>query len=227
MTRPETTLFLPISVDGRITSGDSNRLDPDKKWKSEPFIMGIIQQFFEFSQGGGHTVTSGETLAGMGVNDRDNPPKKTNINLVVLDDQTSLTPKGIMYASLNFNHIYMAVLSNHPITSFDNLPENVTLMSYEKELNLKDITHRLGKKKVKELSIQSNGRFNARWLEEGLVDHLSVIISPLLVGGHGTPTLIDKELLSVKPLVLTVCKAFGGDYVNVRYDVLNEPEQEK
>lgn len=220
--RPETTLFLINSVDGRITSHDSDPLDPDKNWKRDPKIQAITQPFFDFARGEIHTVTYGESLARIGINERTEIHPVKDVRLVVIDHETNLRPSGINYLTHTFHTVYLVSLNNHPALSQAQTIKNLKVIPQENELDFSPILTILYKKyHIKQVSIQSNARFNARWLSAGLVDYLSVIISPLLVGRHGTPNLIDQDLLTVKPLVLTEMKAFGLNFVNLRYDVVN------
>ena len=219
--RPQTTLFLIMSVDGRITSHDSDDLDPNKKWKRDPKVRAITQQFYNFASGGIHTITSGSSLAKAGINRRTGQPAHLDINLIVIDHPAHLTHQGVTYLSSSLNRLYFASLKSHPALKRP-LPANVRPVTFSHRLSLSQLMHRLKTKhQVEAVSIQSNAKLNARWLSSGLVDHLSVIISPLLVGRHGTPNLIDQDLLNVKPLRLTEIKPFGAGFVNLRYDVIN------
>ncbi len=48
--RPETTLFLLMSVDGKITSGSSDELDPDKDWKRITGVKEGLHQYYGIEQ---------------------------------------------------------------------------------------------------------------------------------------------------------------------------------
>ena len=45
--RVETTLFLLMSVDGKITSGESDGLDPDQDWKRIQGAREGLYQYYE------------------------------------------------------------------------------------------------------------------------------------------------------------------------------------
>ena len=72
---------------------------------------------------------------------------------------------------------------------------------------------------IQKLFIHSIAPLNADLIDAGLIDHLSMIISPLLVGGHGTPASPRHDILTVRPLILVSCQKFSDNYVNLRYDV--------
>jgi len=73
---------------------------------------------------------------------------------------------------------------------------------YSKKLDLKSLLVKLKKKYgVKRITIQSGGTLNSTFLRDGLIDHISVVVAPCLIGGKNTSTLIDGESLhSIKEL---------------------------
>lgn len=222
MNRPVTTMFLPLSVDGRITSHDSDGMDPEK-WKQNPRIQAILAQFYDFAGGEVFTVTSGEAMAKLGVNNRLSQPRPLDFNLVVIDRPQMLNSHGVRYLSQNVKRLILVTLSTHPAAKQRNLPEHVDVISFKSKVDLTELMRRLKEEhQVEQVTIHSNARLNAQWLTLGLIDHLSVIISPLLVGRHGTPTLGDHDLLEVRPLRLSQAKPFGFGFVNLMYEVIND-----
>jgi riboflavin biosynthesis pyrimidine reductase len=215
--RPETTLLLSLSVDGRITSHDSDAFDPDKTWKTQPGIRAILQQFYNFSQSGATVMTTGVFMNNLGVNTRQNSPQPEDLNLIVLDPDADLTPSGITYLARNVHHLFLVCLKSHP--ALTHLPLSCTPLSFPNEIDLNQVFTSLKKHQVKQLLIHSIAPLNADLLDAGLIDHLSIIISPLLVGGHGTPALQDADILAVRPLTLTGTQVFSQNFVNLRYDV--------
>jgi riboflavin biosynthesis pyrimidine reductase len=250
--RPETTLLLSLSVDGRITSHDSDTFDPDLNWKNTPSIQAILSQFYDFNKPGLTALTTGVFMKSLGVNTRQGTPKKENLNLVVLDPDADLTPHGVNYLSQNVKKLFFVALNTHPL--FDRScrdprifgaqpdarhlvagsrapqnsnPERPTSnesenISYKSEIDLDHLFHTLyQKRKIKSLLIHSIAPLNATLLDAGLIDHLSIIISPLLVGNHGTPALLDKVNISIHSLTLKNVQSFSDDYINLQYDVNN------
>jgi 2,5-diamino-6-(ribosylamino)-4(3H)-pyrimidinone 5'-phosphate reductase len=79
------------------------------------------------------------------------------------------------------------------------------------------------------LTIESGGTLNAAFLRQGLIDHVVLVVAPLLVGGKATSSLIDgpslqteADLLDLKALKLTRCEVLQDSYLRLEYDVLNE-----
>ena len=78
------------------------------------------------------------------------------------------------------------------------------------------------------MTIQTGGTLNAILLRAGLIDHLSIVIAPALIGGKDTATLIDgeslhspKELSKIKALKLIKCDTLENSYLHLQYDVIN------
>ena len=70
---------------------------------------------------------------------------------------------------------------------------------------------------------------NAILVREGLIDEVSVVVAPLLVGGNGTPTLMDgeslgsrSELNKIKALELLEAKTLENSYLHLKYKVINK-----
>lgn len=77
------------------------------------------------------------------------------------------------------------------------------------------------------LTIQSGGELNAAFLRAGLIDRVSLVLAPLLVGGRTTPTLIDGEpirsveqLGELSPLRLVNCRQMQDSFIHLEYEVL-------
>ena len=85
MDRPVTTLFMLMSVDGKISTGASDHLDVDQDF---PKIAGLkegLHQYYEIEQTTDlWTFNSGRVQAKMGVNTK-KMPNKTPVSFVVID----------------------------------------------------------------------------------------------------------------------------------------------
>ncbi|MFQ7538495.1 MAG: deaminase, partial [Clostridium sp.] len=81
-----TTLFMLMSVDGKISTGASDELDFDKDF---PHIKGLregLQQYYDIEQTTDlWSLTSGRVQAKVGVNEKQ-LPEKTPVSFVVLDN---------------------------------------------------------------------------------------------------------------------------------------------
>jgi len=77
--------------------------------------------------------------------------------------------------------------------------------------------------------IESGGTLNSVLVRQGLIDHVCIIVAPLLVGGRATSTLMDgyslrmeEELVNLKALKLVKCSVLEHSYLRLEYDVINE-----
>lgn len=222
MKRPETTLVLAASVDGRLTGSDSSDLDADKHWKLKEGVRGYLQQAYDLSgEKGVYNLVVGRSLAQTGINSRTNKPIRENLRLIVLDHLRDLTPQGITYLASCVQNLIIICGVSHPITTEKHLPRNVSIIK-QSRFNRKRALEELFKRKVNKITIQSSGRLNARWLNDGLIDYLTIIVYPLMVGTSGTPILENFEISTVRPLRLIEAKPFNFNYIAMNYQVINQ-----
>ena len=78
------------------------------------------------------------------------------------------------------------------------------------------------------MTIQSGGEMNSLLMREGLIQNISLVIAPMVVGGKDTPTLVDgpslitgADLQFVKSLKLVEVIQLEDSYLHLRYKVLN------
>ena len=71
MKRPITTLFMLESLDGKITSGNSDALDVDQDWCNIPGVKEGLHQYYEIESTTDYfSLNTGRVMAKIGVNDR-------------------------------------------------------------------------------------------------------------------------------------------------------------
>jgi riboflavin biosynthesis pyrimidine reductase len=84
----------------------------------------------------------------------------------------------------------------------------------------------LYEKGFRRLGITGGGALNGAFLRQGLVDEISVILAPVVVGGHQTPTLFDapdlQGLDGLTQLDLLQTKPVGDGCVWTHYRVKND-----
>jgi 2,5-diamino-6-(ribosylamino)-4(3H)-pyrimidinone 5'-phosphate reductase len=98
--------------------------------------------------------------------------------------------------------------------------------------NFVDCFYKLKQKyDINKMTIQTGGTLNSILLREKLIDKLSIVIAPALIGGKDTSTLIDGESLKtfedlkkIKALKLIENKILNDLYINLKYEVINETE---
>lgn len=225
--RPITTLFMLTSVDGKITSGDTDDLDPDRDWRRIGGVKEGLQQYYDLEkQTDLCFLNTGRVFAKVGFNDRTNVPERIPVTGVLVDNKPHLTAQGLQYLSQWLERVIVATTNSaHPAIG---MAGNIHVVRYEETIDFVDLFARLLQDfAVERVTIQSGGTLNAVLLREGLIDHLSLVVAPLLVGGVHTPSLVDgeslhtvQELGKMKALTLVSCALLKDSYLHIRYDVL-------
>ena len=194
MDRPITTLFMLMSVDGKISTGATDDLDVDKDF---PKIKGVnegLHQYYEIEQTTDlWSFNSGRVQEKMGVNKK-KIPRKTPVSFVVIDNK-HLNENGIRYfCALSKEFVLITTNTRHP--AFNVEDENLHII-YQDELSLKDALIKLKSEYgCERITIQTGGTLNNLFLREKLFDYVDIIIAPVLIGGKDTSTLIDGKSLT-------------------------------
>lgn len=226
MNRPETTLFMLMSVDGKISTGDNDERDVDKDFPKIDGVKDGLQQYYDLEQETDlWSLNSGRVLAKIGTNEKSDKPQKTPVNFVVIDDE-HLTKNGINYMAQKANKlIIVTAAQNYPALKMD--LDNLEVIKYENKIDFKELFLKLKNDyNVDKMTIQAGGTLNSAILREGLIDHISIVVAPCLIGGKNTATLIDGEslhsnedLMKIRPLKFIVCEQLNDSYINLKYDV--------
>ena len=96
MDRPVTTLFMLMSVDGKISTGSTDEMDVDKDFPKIDGVKEGLHQYYEIEQTTDlWAFNTGRVQAKMGVNQKE-MPEKTPVSFVILDNH-HLTEQGVRY----------------------------------------------------------------------------------------------------------------------------------
>lgn len=225
--RPITTLFMLQSLDGKISSGNTDILDADKDWCNIVGVKEGLHQYYEIEQTTDiFSLNTGRVMAKIGVNDRKEEPNKSPCTFVIVDNKPHLQESGIKYLSKWVNKLIL-VTTNKEHPAYKVKKDNIEILFYE-ELDLKLLLEDLYEKyNVEKITIQSGGSLNGLFLRNNLFDYVNIVIAPLLVGGKDVPTLIDgeaistqKELNKLKALELIECNKLNNSYIQLKYKVI-------
>ena len=226
--RPITTLFMLESLDGKITSGNTDELDADKDWCKINGVKEGLQQYYDIECTTDYfSLNTGRVMAKIGVNDRKEYHSKVEVVFVIIDNKPHLNQNGIDYICHWVEKLILVTTNkNHIAYSLMDKYDNLDILSYE-TLDLAKLLEDLANHyDAKKLTIQSGGNLNGAFLRNDLLDYVNIVIAPLLVGGKDVPTLIDGESISsteelnkLKALELIECKKLECSYVQLRYKV--------
>ena len=225
MDRPVTTLFMLMSVDGKISTGATDELDFDEDF---PCISGVgegLRQYYEIEQTTDlWSLNSGRVQAKMGVNERPLPGKGP-VSFVLIDNN-HLDENGVRYfCALSKEFVLITSKPGHPAF---HIKENNLHIIFQRSLSLKDALVKLRSDfGCERLTVQSGGTLNGLFLREKLFDYIDIVIAPVLVGGKETATLIDgrslmskSELSQLGVLKLLECAVLENSYLRLRYQVI-------
>ena len=225
MDRPVTTLFMLMSVDGKISTGASDVLDVDKDFPVTDGVKEGLHQYYEIEQTTDlWSFNTGRVQEKMGVNQKEFP-SKTPVSFVVLDNR-HLTDHGVRYFCAKSDR-FVLITSNKDHPAFHVEAENLHIILQD-SLSLSDAFERLKKEYgCERLTIQSGGTVNGLLLREKLIDFVDIVVAPVLIGGKDTSTLIDgksltssNELSSLGVLQLIECIPLQDSYIRLRYKVV-------
>lgn len=225
MDRPITTLFMLMSVDGKISTGATDDLDVDRDF---PRIAGVqegLHQYYEIEQTTDlWSLNSGRVQEKLGVNAKE-MPGKSPVSFVIIDNH-HLTEHGIRYfCALSKEFVLVTSNPGHP--AFQVHEDNLHIICQSK-LSLSDALATLKSEYgCQRLTIQSGGTLNGLFLQEKLFDYVDLVIAPILIGGKDTSTLIDgrsllseSELSQLGVLKLQECTVLKHSYLRLRYQVI-------
>ena len=227
--KPITTLFMLESLDGKISSGNSDDLDADKDWCKIYGVKEGLHQYYEIETTTDfYSLNTGRVMSKIGVNERTEYHNKIDCRFIIIDNKPHLNKKGIDYichwvdklilVTTNKNHVAYSLqekYDNLDILFYDTLDLSILLSDIEEKYNAQAIT------------IQSGGTLNGKLLRDNLIDYVNVVIAPLLVGGKDTSTLVDgesitssEELHKLKALQLIECNQLENSYIELKYKVI-------
>lgn len=225
MSRPVTTLFMLVSVDGKISTGATDEMDVDRDFPQIPGLKEGLHQYYEIEQTTDlWSFNTGRVQAKMGVNTKE-MPARTPVSFVLLDNH-HLNEHGVRYFCARSNQ-FVLITTNKEHPAFG-VNENNLHIILQEQLSLADaltlLKERYG---CDRLTIQSGGTVNSLFLRAKLFDFVDIVVAPVLIGGKDTSTLIDgrslltkDELSQLGVLHLIEAKVLQDSYVRLRYKVM-------
>ena len=225
--RPETTLFLLVSIDGKISTGDTDVMDVDRDYKKIAGLKEGLQQYYDLEkQTDFYSLNTGKVFEKIGLNEKTDEPQKTPVSFVVIDNRPHLTTQGITYlARKSKKLIVVTTNAAHPAFRAKQVHQNIEIIAYKNSVDFPDLFTKLQREhSVDKLTIQSGGTLNATLVRAGLIDRLLLVVAPALVGGKDTPTLMDgeslhktSELFKIMTLSLVQAKPLANSYLLLEY----------
>ncbi len=228
MKRTFNTLFMLSSVDGKISTGSVDKRDTDKDfWKIKGVKEGLQQYYNIEKTTDRHSFNTGKVMRKINANNNRFKLNCPDVSFIIIDN-SHLTEKGIKNLIERTKKLYFVTNNkNHPAFKFK---ERLELIYYPSKIDFKDLFKTLKQKyKVARVTIQSGGTVNSILIREGLIDKISFVFAPCLIGGRNTSSLVDgKDMVSesdlkhIKSLKLKQVKKLKNNYLHLLYDVINK-----
>lgn len=232
MIRTHNTLFLLESLDGKISTGDTDNLDVDLDFKRIHGVKEGLSQYYDLEKTTDpFSLNSGRVMAKIGVNTRTTDPQKIGCSFIIIDNQPHLTEAGTTYLSKWVKTLYLVTTNkNHPAFKLKASLPNIEIIFYENKIDFADLFQRMKNEyRAERITIQSGGLLNAQFLKNGLIDEVSIVVAPCLIGGKDTQSLVggeslhtEEDLKKIKPLVLKNCEVLTNSYIHLTYTVIND-----
>lgn len=226
MLRPETQLFLLMSVDGKISTGSSTVFDFDQDLPRVPGVAEGLHQYYELEkQTDEWCLVTGKTMEKI-YRVANTPAVPLPVSIVVVDSQ-HLSLDCVEWLSRKYAQVVIA-RPHHSEYAFDYGYANVKQCLYQ-EGNLSMLFSALySVYYCKKLTVQSGGTLNDALLKAGLIDHVNLVVAPLFVGGATTPTVVDgsglqsyTNLSELSVLKLVSVQPLENNYLYLQYDVIH------
>jgi len=228
--RPFTTLFLLVSADGKISTGDTDEMDVDQDYPQLPGVKEGLPQYYDLeTKTDQFSLNTGRVFAKIGANEPQDDPEQVPVTFVIIDSRPHLTEQGVAYLAKRGRKLIIVTANEvHPALALRGRFPNLHVLEYE-TIDFHNLFSRLKHEYgADRLTIQSGGTLNTTLVREGLVDRVLLVVAPALIGGKNTPTLMDgesvhtvSELSKIKSLELVQTKPLRDSYALLEYNVRN------
>jgi riboflavin biosynthesis pyrimidine reductase len=221
------TLFMISSVDGKITTKPGS--NPDYDWpKINPHYMEIYYGEMLSMDVEGVVMSAHSFVKFMNLNIE--APKEWNkqvgVSIIVVDSRGLLNEVGMNNLKMRYKRV-IVFISEETHSNYKELLQNINIEFYQtcgEKVNYKEMFKKLEELGYKKISIESGGTLNSYILRAGVVDEIHIITVPILIGGLGTPSIMDgKQIVDWKeiiPLKLLGIDKLKYGFIKSRYIVL-------
>lgn len=230
--RPFNTLFLIQSLDGKISTGDNDSMDTDHDFKIIHGIKEGVKQYYDLEKLTDRvSFNSGSVQAKVGVNTRTFVEREKHLCFVIVDNQPHLNQHGTEYFARRSKVFYLITTNpDHPAFELQKTFDNIEILFYANTIDFVDVFRRFKEEfAIDRVTIQTGGTLNAVLLRAGLIDQVSIVIAPCLIGGKDTSSLVDgeslhktKDLVDIKTLKLIEVNTLEHNYLHLVYNVIND-----
>ena len=182
--RPHVILSAAISIDGKIATktGDSNlssKIDKIRVHKLRSKVDAILI--------GQNTLRRDDPILSVRYAKGRNPIR------IILDSRGKISSKSKIIKTCNKIPTILAVsknISNKNLQRLKKYPLEI-IVTGENKVNLKQLLKQLEKRKIKKLLLEGGGTVNWEFIKQGLFDEIIVTVTPFLIGGTKSISLVQ------------------------------------
>ncbi|MCA9309415.1 dihydrofolate reductase family protein, partial [Candidatus Saccharibacteria bacterium] len=223
--RPVTTLFMLMSVDGKISTGYSDERDFDKDIPNLSALASGLKQYEELeTQTDLASFNSGKVMAKVGWNEPREDIVKIPVDFIIVDNRPHLHALGVRNLLKRTKRLIIVTTNRkHPALGIQD-PNLIVIQ--QASLNLAEAFTSLSDEGIDAVTVQSGGTLNAELIRLNLIDKIHIVILPALIGGARTPTLVDgdelrtvEDLEKIRSLRLISNEVLGDSYISIKYEV--------
>lgn len=221
------TLFMIASVDGKITTRPGS--NPDIDWPHvNPHYMEIYYGEMLSMDVEGVVMSAHSFVNFMDLNIRAPKEwdKQVGVSILVVDSRGLLNRVGLSNLKRRYKKVIVFVADKTP-EAYAKLLKELNVDYYQtsgEKVSYKQMFKKLEDLGYRKISIESGGTLNSYILRAGVVDEIHIITVPILVGGLGTPSIMDGEQLKdrkgIIPLELLGIEELKYGFVKSKYRVL-------
>ena len=133
MEKPVTTLFMLMSVDGKISTGKIDDRDVDKDFPKIAGIKDGLKQYYEIEQTTDlFSINSGKVMAKVGANIEKENISKIPVSFILIDNKPHLNKIGVEYYIKRSKKFYLVTSNkNHPAFENKTLNDSYINLKYE------------------------------------------------------------------------------------------------
>src|SRR3989339_1384226 len=144
MIKPISTLFMLMSVDGKISTGNTDNLDVDKDF---PKIRGIkegLKQYYDIEKTTDfHSLNSGLVQAKVGANKPKKNIVKLPVSFLIVDNKPHLNKTGVDNFLKKSKKLYIITTNkNHPAFQRKDA-DNLEIIYYKNRIDFVDLFRKL------------------------------------------------------------------------------------
>lgn len=215
-----------MSLDGKISTGAVDDRDVDKDL---PNIRGTsegLHQYYDIEKTTDwYSLNTGKVMAKVGWNEPKGKIERIPVRFVIVDNKPHLTELGVKNLLARVEMLNIVTTNpNHPALGIN--AENLNVWHFKDAIDFKKLFGLIEQQGAKAITIQSGGDMNAVLLRAGLIDELSIVVAPVLIGGKDTPSLIggdslkrERDLRKLRALELLKVKKLDNNYLHLCYKV--------